>query len=397
MASYQYITSTGVIVPDTATTRAEVEAEFRAIFGADMPVDPSTPQGGFITMLTQERDGIARNNAELANQINPDLAGGVFLDALLRFTGGTREPATFSTLSGVELGGVPLTLIPAGSLASVETTGALFELITDVTLDAIGEGLGNFRALDAGPIEVPVNGLNGIASGVLGWETVSNPTVAVPGRLAEGDIPARLRRRSTLALQTISIVEAIYGALYDVEGVQSLSFRENIASTNQTIDGILMVPHSVYACVDGGADQDVAQALYQEKTAGANYNGTTTVNVTDPRSGQIIPVKFSRPSEITTTLRFTIAPTALDAANIIPDAVIAYRDGELNGDRGFTVGKDVSPFELAGAVHQVEPSIFIKLVEISTNGGVSWSSSTLAVNIDQVARIARASVLVVTA
>lgn len=396
MASYQYITSTGVIVPDTATTRAEVEAEFGAIFGADMPTDPPTPQGGFITMLTQERDGIARNNAEMANQINPDLAGGVFLDALLRFTGGTREAATFSTLAGVQLNGQPLTLIPAGSLASVETTGFLFQLVSDVTLDGAGAGIGNFRATVTGPIEVSVGGLNGIASGVLGWETVYNPTVAVPGREAEGDIPTRLRRRSTLALQTISIVEAIYGALYDVEGVQSLSFRENIASTNQTIDGVLMVPHSVYACVDGGTDQDVASALYQEKTAGAAYNGTTTVNVTDPRSGQIIPVKFSRPSEITATLRFTISPTALNASQIIPDAIIAYRDGQLDGDRGFTVGKDVSPFELAGAVHQVEPAIFIKLVEISTDGGVTWSTSTLTVSISQVARIARASVLVVT-
>ena len=42
-----------------------------------------------------------RYTAELANQINPDVAGGVFLDALMSFTGGARRSATQSTISGV--------------------------------------------------------------------------------------------------------------------------------------------------------------------------------------------------------------------------------------------------------------------------------------------------------
>lgn len=397
MANYQYINSAGVIVPDTADIRARVEAEFRQIFGADMPLDPSTPQGGLVTAITETRDGVARNNAELANQINPDLAGGVFLDALMRFTGGTREAATFSILNGVQLAGQPGTLIPAGSLAVYQATGAQFELVSPVVLDGTGSATGTFRALETGPINVPIGGLDTVASGVLGWETVTNPTAAVAGKNAEGDIPARLRRRNTLALQTISTVEAIYSALYDVEGVESLSFRENVADTTQVIDGITMVPHSIYACVDGGTDYDVAFVLMREKTDGAAFNGGTVVQVQQPRSGQLIDVKFDRPTEIQVFVRFTVRPSSLDAQNIIPDAVIAYRDGELEGDRGFTVGKDVSPFELAGAVHQVEPAIFISKVEVSTDSGATWSADEIPVEIDEVARITRSSVLVVVA
>lgn len=397
MASYQYITETGVIVPDTATTRAEVEAEFQQIFGSDIPLDPSTPQGGIITMLTEQRDGTARNNAELANQINPDLSGGVFLDALWRFSGGNRRSGEFSRLLNVQLGGIPGTIIPAGSIAFSSEAGQQFQTVASVTLDSLGAAVVNFRALEVGPINVPIGGLDSIASGILGWETVSNPAAAIPGKLREADIPSRLRRRQTLALQTISSVEAIMSGLYDVDGVQSLSFRENVAPTTEVIDGITMVPHSIYACVDGGLDEDIAFVLMREKTDGAAYNGAVEIQTRQPLSGQIVPVKFDRPGEIQVFVRFTIRPTTLDAQNIIPDIVITYRDGEIEGDRGFTVGTDVSPFELAGVVHQVEPSIFINKVELSTDSGATWSQDIIPVALDEVARVTRSSVLVVVA
>lgn len=395
MANFQYINETGVIVPDTATTRAEVEAEFRAVFGSDMPLDPSTPQGGLVTLLTEQRDGVVRNNAELANQINPDLAGGVFLSALWRFTGGQRRAGSFSRLLGVGLAGQPNTLIPAGSIAVASSTGKQFATVSPVLIGLDGSVTVDFQAVETGPINVPIGGLDSIASGVLGWETVNNPAPAIPGKLVEGDIPSRLRRRQTLALQTISSTEAIISELYATEGVESLSFRENVASTTQTIDGISMKPHSIYACVDGGSDADVAEALMREKTDGAGYNGGVTVNVVQPFSNQIIPVQFARPTEFQVFVRFTVKAGPLDVQNIIPDAIIAYRDGEIPGDRGFTVGTSVSPFELAGAVHQVEPSIFVTKVELSTDSGVTWSSNTVPVTISQVARVTRSSVLVV--
>ena len=117
MADYKYITSSGVIIPDTAELRAAVEDEFRAVFGQDLDVSPETPQGALITMETENRDAVVRNNAELANQINPDIAGGVFLDAIWALMGGQRWDATQSILTQVEFGGVPGTIIPKGSLA----------------------------------------------------------------------------------------------------------------------------------------------------------------------------------------------------------------------------------------------------------------------------------------
>ena len=45
MASYDFITSRGVIVPDTASLRTDVENEWKAAFGQDLVVTPGTTCG----------------------------------------------------------------------------------------------------------------------------------------------------------------------------------------------------------------------------------------------------------------------------------------------------------------------------------------------------------------
>ena len=80
---YDYVATTGVIVPDTAVIQTQVQDEYLAAFGSDLNISPSTPQGILITTETLARSSVADNNATLANQINPNESGGIFLDALL--------------------------------------------------------------------------------------------------------------------------------------------------------------------------------------------------------------------------------------------------------------------------------------------------------------------------
>ncbi|HHE4653049.1 TPA: baseplate J/gp47 family protein, partial [Morganella morganii] len=258
MADYKYITSSGVIIPDTAELRAAVEDEFRAVFGQDLDVSPETPQGALITMETENRDAVVRNNAELANQINPDIAGGVFLDAIWSLMGGQRWDATQSILTQVEFGGVPGTIIPKGSLAET-LAGDQFATTKPLIIGKDGKITGDMRAVETGPVECPAGKLNTVASSVLGWETVSNPTSAVLGRVAESDLQSRRRRKLTLAKNTVSVGEAITSALYELEGVRSLAYRENYTDTPMSLDGITLVPHSVYVCVEGGESGEIAR------------------------------------------------------------------------------------------------------------------------------------------
>jgi hypothetical protein len=395
MADYQYLEDSGVVVADTAEILTDVQDEYKSAFGSDLVVDPSTPQGVLITAETLARKAVVNNNAALANQINPNLAGGVFLDAIAALTGLQRVAATRSTVAAT-LTGVADAVIPAGSRAGT-VAGIEFETVGTVVMSAGGTASADMQAVDFGPIALAPGDLTEIVTGVLGWETVTNADAAVLGTDEESDAAFRTRRRLTLALQGVSLPEAITSALYDVPNVKSLAFRENVAATSETIDGILMAAHSIYACVDGGLDSDVASALLFNKSLGAGYNGTTTVNVTEPASGQVYPVKFQRPADIEVEIRVTVKQGSYvgNLTTGIPAAVVDWSTGASGEAPGFGVGNPVSCFELAGVVSAAFPGVFVQNVETQVVGAGPYSNAEIPVGIDEVARTTQNYVSVV--
>ncbi|ENN8374940.1 baseplate J/gp47 family protein [Providencia rettgeri] len=393
MADYQFITSQGVIIPDTSKLREAVENEFKGVFGEDLDVNPETPQGALITMEVENRDAIARNNAELANQINPDEAGGIFLDAIWALMGGQRFDATHSFLTQVKFSGVAGTIIPKGSQATTRG-GDIFETTKVLILGKEGTATGDMRSLETGPIDCGVGQLDKVASSVLGWETVNNPTSATLGRNAESDLQAKRRRKLTLAKNTVSVGEAITSALYELEGVRSLAYRENYTDQPMVFDAITLVPHSIYVCIEGGDKEAIARSLLRTKTLGAAFNGSEEVEVLETISGQIYPVKFDRAKEIVLFCRVTVKKATVDAQTIIPSAVESWAIGDIDGEGGLVVGRDVSPFEISAGINAVEPRLFITRVELSTDGK-AWSSDNYAIKLNEVARINRSAVQVV--
>lgn len=388
MADYTYIDTTGVIVPDTSTVQSTVQAEFKDALGQDLVVTANTPQGVLITAETEARANMLRNNAAVANQINPNLAGGIFLDAIWALTGGQRIAATYSVVPNVQLIGLPGTLVPAGSQASL-SDGTIFASVSAVTLDDTGNAYVDFQAADTGPIACNANALSQIVTAVLGWDSIVNATAATLGRNEETDLASRLRRKNTLSTQNVALPEAITGGLYDTLNVKSLTFRENTTGATATIDGISLGPHSIYVCVDGGTDADVAATLLKHKSLGAGWNGTTSVDTVDPASGQTYTVKFARPTAVPVQARLTVRNLSalIDVQTAVRKAILDFAAGLIDGEPGFTVGSSVSAFELAGAVNQQNPGIYVQKCEISLLSTTSWSTNEITIALNQIATI----------
>lgn len=395
MADYQYVDTTGVIVPDTETLLTEVEGEYKAVFGQDLITTANTPQGVLITAEVTARSNVLTNNATVANQINPNLAGGVFLDAIWALTGGQRLAATYSVVPDVALLGLAGTLVPAGSQASL-ADGTLFASVSDVTLDGVGTGVVDFQAVDPGPIAANVGALTQIVTAVLGWDSVTNANAATLGRDEETDLASRQRRKNTLSLQNVALPEAITSALYDTPNVRSLTFRENYTKFDATIDGIFLLANSVWACVDGGLDAGIAAALLSHKSLGANWNGAVTVNVIDAASGQTYPVKFDRPADVPVKARVTVRNLSAltDVPTAVRAAIVGYAAGEQEGEPGLVVGASVSAFEFAGAVNRQTPGIYVQNCEVSLVSSTSWVSQ-VAIALDEIASLVSGNIEVV--
>ena len=399
MADYTYVTDTGVIVPDTADTRQQVIDEFRAIFGDDLITDDETPEGAWINAETTSRQSVARNNATVANLINPNLAGGPALDDIWALTGGQRTTPTRSTVS-CTVTGVSGTRIPQGSRATT-TAGAVFRAAQDLLIPTSGTlTSAPFESDEFGAIEAAASTLTTISDPVLGWETITNPDNAVTGTNPESDGASRLRRRQTLGLQGRAISEAVTSNVMNVAGVQSLAFRENTAATTMTIDGISLVAHSIWVSVQGGIDADIAAALLRSKTAGAAWNGDQSVTVTDRFSGQSYTVQFDRPTDTPVLIRLTVRNTSniADPITSTRNSVLRYARGEIPGEPGFTVGSDVSPFEISGAVNIDNPAVYVTLVEVALDVMTPvYQSTVLPVSLDAIASTTESAITVMVA
>jgi len=378
---YQYVIPTGLVVPDTSQTLTQVQQEWETAFGADLIVTPDTPQGVMITAETLARNNVINNNAAVANQINPNIAGGVFLDAILALTGVQREAQTPTVVPNVTVTGVVGTTIPQGVQAKT-SAGDIFRSTSTVVIPSGGTTTVNFQAVEYGPVACAINALNTIVTAVIGWETVDNSTAGTLGTTTQSDAAARAFRQNTLAFQGLSLAEAITSALYAVPGVTSLIFQENVAGTTSVINSITMGSHSVYACVEGGTDNDVAAALLENKSSGAGWNGSTTVSVLEPASGQTYSVKFDRPAQIGILIRATVKNVSTDAAT---QALLDYANGVIPGVAGFVVGASVSPFELAGAIITENPGAYVSSCTISQISPVSFSVSQIPIAVNQIA------------
>lgn len=383
---YQYIETTGIITSDTSDVLDEVGTEWQNALGSDLALTSDTPQGKIIAMQTSGRINTVNNNVALANQINPNFAGGVFLDAICALLGLTRQQATFGVKESVPITGIPLQTLQAGLQAKSTSTQTVWASTRQIQLDATGNATVDFQCTTSGPVASPAGDLT-IAVQVLGWETINDTVVGTLGQVQQSDDSLRALRNQTLALQGISTPEAQSSGLAAVPGVLSFSYRENVDSTTEIIDGISLTGHSVWACVDGGADIDVATSLLENKTDGAGWNGAVAVPVVEPASGQTYNVLFDRTVALAAICRCTVyqANATADLSTAVPAAVIAYASGQIPGQAGLITGVNASPFEIAYAIGQQIAGIRVAKVELAlaSTGAAGYSTDELVAALNQ--------------
>ena len=385
-SAYTYNAQTGLIEPDTQDILAQVQAEYLGTFGADLNLAPNTPQGLLISAETLARSSVADNNAAIANQINPNRAGGIFLDALMSLTGASRSVGTPS-IALCTIGGVIGTSIPAGAQIS-DASGNLYQLESTTVIPLGGTISGvAFTSVLNGAIPGTAGTLTVIVSNILGWETVTNPDDAILGQATQSDNAAKQLRQVTLGAQGNGLAQATIAAVSLLAPGTSLWFQENPTSSPATINSVPMVANSLYACVSSTATLlQIATAINNSKGGGCAYNNGLGIpqsqNVTNVFSGQVIPVLFDTPSIVTISMTITVhAFTAVqNIQNAVQQAVLDYAAGKVGKEPGFVVGASVSPFQIAGAINIEVPGLFVQSVQVGVSSFTQQGTLTATMN-----------------
>lgn len=394
---YKYNSQQGVIVPDTADVKTDVENEYISNFGASMNTQASSPQGRLIEMETLSRVGVVGFCALIANQINIDYATGEYLDAIGAFYGVARKGATRTRVLAT-IGGVDGTVIPAGSLAKT-TAGDEFYLENAVTIPNSGNTTAYFLSSETGAIPCVVGTLTEIVSQTIGWETVSNPSAAVLGAELESDF--EYRKRIKAARYTgVAILDAIRGKLQLVDNVKSSFVYDNGTNSTITYDGISIDPHSLLIVVDGGTNADVAEAIFKSVSAGCGYTAisgqSVTESVVDGSYGVSYNITFNRPDVLDFDVVIDVRAndyTGDDLEGDVKQAVLNWATGGVEGVDGLKIGQNVSPFEIGAAVSDLLPTIYVKGVKICLHGGTP-ASTELTCTVAEIYSVSLANITV---
>lgn len=160
-----------------------------------------------------------------------------------------------------------------------------------------------FFTQDYGKITLPSGVVTKIVNNMTGFDQVVNLLDPVYGRTEESDIELRQSYIAKSALRSNTMIDSIVAELLNnVEHVESASGYEN--DTDVT-DARGLPPHSIEIVVEGGGNNEIAQAILRKKAGGIQTYGKVEVAVLG-NYGDSIPVRFNRPEYLYTWLRLVL-------------------------------------------------------------------------------------------
>jgi len=387
----------GVVLPQDAAILAGVQADYDAAFGGGLNPALETPQG---QLASSQSAIISDKNAEIAyyvNQVDPQYATGRFQDAIGRIYFLTRKGATATAVTAT-LGGIPGTVVPAGTFAQ-DTSGNTYVLNGNATIGAASTVDAEFQNLATGPIACPAGTLTSVYQAVTGWDTITNAADGTLGSNVENRPDFEYRRKNSVALNGHGTPQAIYANVFALADVLDVYVIDNPtgATVNTGATNYPVLAHSVYVAVVGGADAEVARAIWDKKDLGCNYNGNTSVTVTDD-SGYSYPqpsyvVTFERPDAlpIKFAVRIVNSPTLpADIVARVKAAIIARFNG-ADGTTRERIGSTILASRYYGAVTSTADNTSLLDILIGTT---TPTLTQILVGIDQKPTLSAADISV---
>ena len=315
----------GLTVKTASEITADLANGLQSIYGADINIDQNSPDGQMVGIITQ----MCVDLRELLVQINagfdPDQAVGNILDQRIPLNNITREGGTY-TIQPIDITvnrSVPLAGLdgnfddPNGTGYTVQDGNGNKFILVDSTTITTGLTTLSFRAQQIGDVNVPINTVTNAVTIIPGVTAINNSSAATSiGQNEETDAQLRVRRQQSVAIASNGYLNGLLGTVLNISGVTEAVLYENYTDST---DGNGIPPHGIWLIVNGGANTDIANAIYTKKDPGANMKGSVTENIIT-QSGGLFVAQFDRPIAENLYIEFdiktTVAGFSFDTASI---------------------------------------------------------------------------------
>lgn len=321
-------------------------------------------------------------------------AHGKQLDALMPYSGISRNPATHATGAVVFTGTAGTNVEMGTKITKVDEI--VYLTLEDVVIAQDGTARVEIMAEEAG---VSGNAEIGTISEILnpmdGLNSVTNIEAITNGSEVESD--AELRDRADLAVegQGSGTTASIRTALLKVESVRAAYVDENY---NDATNSYGTPPASIQAFVLGGTDEEVVQAIHSKRSAGIRPYGASSAVVIDASGTEKI-YGFTRAEVVDIFAKVTLTTNASyenDGEAQVKKVIAEYVGGTDTASymyNGLNMGDDVILSKLMAMIYRVNG---IDDVDVTLSiDGITYSRNNVEVALQQVARITASNIEVV--
>ncbi|EGJ7462867.1 hypothetical protein INE28_002946 [Escherichia coli] len=394
------ITENGLSVPDIADVLAGRLTDMSTALGGGASQSLSSPQGQIAQSDTEIIAQVYDKLLCLFNQINPDFSTGRFQDGIGRIYFMERIAAQGTVVTATCIGQVGTT-IPAGSTA-VDTSGYIYQSIDNAVIPSSGSVDVQFVNTTTGPIPCAAGSLNQIYRAVSGWDAVNNTSPGVVGVDVESRIAFETRRRQSVARNSRNQDASTLAALLATDGVLDAYVWSNrtAETVNKGTTNFPILAHSVYICVYGGADEDVAESIFNTYNPGANMNGDTTFTVYDnvnympPYPSYVMQWQKASPTRVyfKVNIDSSLNPPS-DISKQVKGIISTVFNGGYDGIGKARIGTTINAGKYYSPVISISPdTVGILSLEVSLDGSLYGPAVTMG--IDQVPTIQESDITV---
>lgn len=311
----------------------DLETAFRAIYGEDILLDSSTPDGQWLNILVQKGVDVRGLLMQLYNSFNPDNTQGAVLDQRCALNNVFRKAGTFTTVDVTIVTDRELTLQgvddqynnpEATGFTIQDNEGNRFVLINTTNLST-GSNECRFRSEQLGQVIIAPHTLTVPVTIILGVISVDNDTSGSLGEDEETDANLKIRRRQSVSVGSFGYLNGLQGALLQLDGVNDAKVYENYTSSTDENE---TPGHCIWVVMDGGATDEIAQTIYSKKCPGTNMRGAITYDITTPAQ-TTFTAKWDNVTDEDFYIKFNIKPIATGITFNL-DAIKSYIQNNID-------------------------------------------------------------------
>ena len=302
------VDGSGISVPPYNEILESFKNKYKTIYGEDIAVESNDPDGQNLAIWADLINDAALFGLFLASQIDPDQSKGQYLDRISKLAGMLRIQGSSSYCPCIITVDKDLELETGYTVEDVN--GVFWNTIEDHNLTT-GENEIMLWSVEKGQFNADVGDISEPVTIVLGVSSIENRVPATPGEPEETDEEMRERRNRSLETPAYSVVASLVGRLLQLDNVLDAYVHENQTSSYDPDKD--MQSHSIWVLVDGGSEDEIADTIALNKTAGAMMKGNVVkglvYNVPAP-DGLSVPVPttvaFDRPLKIDAYVQVTV-------------------------------------------------------------------------------------------